>query len=57
MQAAQTFVPEQQPEAAVHVKTPAGGWDQTSASSTLPSKRKPAVVGPKLDLATPVPAQ
>ena len=58
LQAAQTFVPQQQPEAAVLVKTPAGGWDPVNTSSTLPPpKRKPHVVGPKLDLATPIPPQ
>jgi len=56
MQAAQAFAPEQQPEAAVHVNAPPGGWDQ-AAVSPPPAKRKPLVVGPKLDLATPARAQ
>src|SRR4029079_237982 len=34
LQAIQTFVPEQQPEASVLVKTPAGGWDQVTTSSS-----------------------
>ncbi|MET0539262.1 MAG: hypothetical protein ABWZ64_15175 [Xanthobacteraceae bacterium] len=57
MQAAQAFAPEQQPEAAVHVNAPPGGWDQAAVSPAPPGKRKPLVVGPKLDLATPVRAQ
>jgi localization factor PodJL len=57
MKAVQAFVPQQQPEAALHVKAPLGGWDQPSVSALPPGKRKPVVVGPKLDLATPLPAQ
>ncbi len=58
LQATQTFVPQQQPEAAVLVKTPAGGWDPVNTSSTLPPpKHETHVVGPKLDLATPIPPQ
>jgi localization factor PodJL len=56
LQAIQTFVPEQQPEASVLVKTPAGGWDQVTTSSSLPPP-KGRVVGPKLDLATPTSGQ
>ena len=57
IKAVQAFVPQQQPEAALHVKAPPGGWDQPSVSALPPGKRKPVVVGPKLDLATPLPAQ
>ena len=57
VQAAQAFAPEQQPEAAVHVNAPPGGWDQAAVSPAPPAKRKPLVVGPKLDLATPARAQ
>jgi localization factor PodJL len=56
LQAIQAFVPEQQPEASVLVKTPAGGWDQVTTSSSLPPPKR-RVVGPKLDLATPTSAQ
>ncbi len=56
MQAVQTWMPEHQPEAAVEVKPPPGGWD-AAASSAQGGKRKPVIVGPKLDLATPVRAQ
>jgi localization factor PodJL len=61
-QAVQAWKPEPQPEAAVEVKKPPGGWDVSalpaaSASAQAPAKRKPPAVGPKLDLATPRPAQ
>jgi localization factor PodJL len=56
LQAVQAFVSEPQPEAAVLVKTPAGGWDQITTSSTLPPPKR-RVIGPKLDLATPTSAQ
>jgi len=36
--AAQTFVPDQQPEEATTIRTPPGGWD---AASAAPSKPKP----------------
>jgi hypothetical protein len=39
------------------VNAPPGGWDQAAVSPAPPGKRKPLVVGPKLDLATPVRAQ
>jgi localization factor PodJL len=59
-QAVQAWAPEPQPEAAVQVKMPAGGWgDEAPTAPTAPAapKRKPPVVssapGPKLDLATP----
>jgi localization factor PodJL len=57
MQAVQSWMPEHQPETAVEVKSPAGGWDAATAASTPGGKRKPVIVGPKLDLATPVQAQ
>ena len=50
-QTAQGWAPEPQPDAAVQVKTPAGGWD--SAGAAAPAKRKPSAAGPKLDLTTP----
>ena len=64
-QAVQAWKPEPQPEAAVQVKIPAGGWDVTAPTAptappvtiSAPAKRKPPVAGPKLDLATPRPAQ
>jgi localization factor PodJL len=52
-QAIQAWAAQQQPEAAVEVKTPPGGWDQAAAPPIVPPKRKPPVVGPKLDLAIP----
>jgi localization factor PodJL len=58
MEAIQAWVPEHQPEAAVQVKTPPGGWDEAAASPRIvAAKRKPPVLGPKLDLATPPLAQ
>jgi localization factor PodJL len=57
IKAFQSFVPQQQPETALQVKAPPGGWDEPSVSSLPSSKRKPMVIGPKLDLATPSPAQ
>jgi localization factor PodJL len=60
-QAVEAWKPEQQPEAAVRVKTPPGGWDSadprsgSAAPATPAAKHKPS--GPKLDLATPRPAQ
>jgi len=51
--AVQAWTPQRQPEAAVNVKTPPGGWDQAVSSVSVPIKQKPAVVTPKLDLATP----
>ncbi len=60
-QAAQGWTPEQQPEAASQVKMPPGGWEGAPAavavSAPAPSKRKPPVATPKLDLATPRRAQ
>jgi hypothetical protein len=52
----QTWTPEPQPEAALQVKTPPGGWDTAVATQPAP-KRKPPVVGPKLDLSIPRLAQ
>jgi localization factor PodJL len=52
LQAIQNWGPQQQPEAAVQVKTPPGGWDQAASSPIVPPKREPPLVGPKLDLAT-----
>jgi localization factor PodJL len=52
--AVQAWTPQRQPEAAVNVKTPPGGWDQAVSSVSVPIKQKPPVVStPKLDLATP----
>ncbi len=42
--ATQTWTPEPQPEAAIQVKTPAGGWD-----SIATPKRKSRTVGPKAE--------
>jgi localization factor PodJL len=54
VQAVQDWSRQQQPEAAVDVKTPPGGWDQAVSSISVPVKHKPPVViTPKLDLATP----
>jgi localization factor PodJL len=50
--AAEAFKPEPQPQAAIEVKTPPGGWDAPTAS-TPGGRRKPPIVGPKLDLSTP----
>ena len=50
---------EPQPEAATQVKSPAGGWDGSAAVVPLVTpagKRKPPAVGPRLDLASPKPA-
>src|SRR5262249_61268820 len=48
---------EPQPEAAVQVKVPPGGWDVHAPSvSALPPPKRKSAVGPKLDLATPRPA-
>jgi localization factor PodJL len=56
--AVQAWVPEHEPETAVQVITPPGGWDQAAAAPHIVSaKRKPLALGPKLDLATPPPAQ
>ena len=54
--AVQTWASEPQPEAALQVKTPPGGWDTAIAAQPAP-KRKPPVVGPKLDLSIPRLAQ
>lgn len=42
--ATQTWTPEPQPEAAIQVKTPAGGWDGVAAPN-----RKARTVGPKAE--------
>jgi localization factor PodJL len=55
-QAVQSWAPQRQPDAAVEVTPPPGGWDQAASSSSpiVPAKRKqPAVGPPKPDLATP----
>jgi localization factor PodJL len=54
-QAAQGWRAEPQPDAAVQVKTPAGGWDGTAAVATpaAPKRKPPAAPGPALDLTTP----
>jgi len=60
-QAVEAWMPAQQPEAAVQVKTPPGGWDsaETRAGSAVPAPApaKHKSSGSKLDLATPRPAQ
>jgi localization factor PodJL len=54
VQAVQDWSRQQQPEAAVNVKTPPGGWDQAVSSISVAVKHKPPVViTPNLDLATP----
>ena len=52
-QAVQSWSPQKQPEAAVEVKTPPGGWDQAAVTPVMPAHRKPMMLTPKLDLATP----
>jgi localization factor PodJL len=44
--AVQTFTPQPQPDEAVNVKPPAGGWDQTATPAT-PAKKRPAAVKTK----------
>ncbi|HET7680458.1 MAG TPA: hypothetical protein VFK79_10030 [Xanthobacteraceae bacterium] len=44
--AAQTFVPQPQPEAATTVKLPAGGWDAASSTSIEAAPAKPKRSGP-----------
>jgi localization factor PodJL len=51
-QAIQAWAPQPQPETAVEVKTPPGGWDQAASPPIVPPKQTPPVVRPKLDLAT-----
>jgi localization factor PodJL len=63
-QAVQGWTPEPQPETAVEVKAPFGGWSGSeggsasaaSAAAPAPVQRKPTTpttAGPKLDLAIP----
>jgi localization factor PodJL len=40
--AAQTFVPEPEPEEATNVKVPPGGWDRAPAATAKPRQRIPA---------------
>jgi localization factor PodJL len=49
--AVETFRPEPQPEAAIEVKAPPGGWDAPVAAAG--HKRKLPIAKPKLDLSTP----
>ena len=50
----QAFAPQPQPEAAISVKGPPGGWEQAVSSVNVPSRQKPPMANaPKLDLATP----
>ena len=50
----QAFAPQPQPEAAISVKGPPGGWEQAVSSVNVPSRQKsPMANAPKLDLATP----
>jgi localization factor PodJL len=55
LDAVQAWKVAPQPEAAVQVKMPPGGWDVSPLSGTAPAKRKATAIGPKLDLATPRP--
>jgi localization factor PodJL len=53
-QMVQDFAPQPQPEAAISVKAPPGGWEQAVSSVSVPSRQKPPMaITPKLDLATP----
>ena len=52
-QAVQSWSPQKQPEAAVEVKTPLGGWDQAAATPVVPARHEPMTLEPKLDLAPP----
>ncbi|HEY7245893.1 MAG TPA: hypothetical protein VH678_18645 [Xanthobacteraceae bacterium] len=52
-QAVDSWSPHKQPEAAVEVKAPPGGWGEAAATPVVPAHRKPMTLGPKLDLATP----
>jgi localization factor PodJL len=38
--AVQTFVPKQQPDEAVNVKTPPGGWERPASTSKPEKKQK-----------------
>jgi localization factor PodJL len=40
--AAQTFVPEREPEEATSLRIPPGGWDRTPAAPSKPQRREPA---------------
>jgi localization factor PodJL len=55
-QAVQAWTPQPQPEAAVQVQAPIGGWDPVAPPAT-PAKRNPHPSGHKPDLATPHSAQ
>jgi localization factor PodJL len=55
-QAVQGWAPQSQPDAAIQVKSPPGGWDAAPVP-VVSAKHKPGAVGPKLDLATPPAAQ
>jgi localization factor PodJL len=57
LQAVQSWSAKKQPDSAVDVKTPPGGWEQAAATPVAPIHRKPMILGPKLDLATPRLAQ
>jgi localization factor PodJL len=53
-QAVQGWTPEPQPEIAVQVKAPSGGWSEGGGTSAAaPVKRKPPTAEPKPDLAIP----
>ena len=53
-QAVQGWTPEPQPEIAVQVKAPSGGWSEGGGpSAAAPVKRKPPTAEPKPDLAIP----
>jgi localization factor PodJL len=53
LQAIQAWSAQKQPEAAIEVKAPLGGWGEAAATPVAPAQRKPLTLGPKPDLATP----
>jgi localization factor PodJL len=54
IQIVQAFAPQPQPETAISVKAPPGGWEQAVSSVSVPSRQKPPMATtPKVDLATP----
>lgn len=52
-QAVQSWTPRKQPDAAVEVSIPSGGWDEAASQPATAARQKPLVIAPKLDLATP----
>ena len=51
--AVQNWMPQPQPDAAVQVKPPAGGWDDAAAPAPAPAPPKRQAVAPKLGMALP----